>query len=512
MQMKNIMIKTALAIIAAVLTTGCIFEKMDMPKDLQNVMILLNVTNQDMQTKATPTESESKINSLHIYAFCEGRPAGYMLRQVTEQNTPFLMDLLLPAVVPGGTEAQNTHDVQFYLVANVESMLYENVPISLDENTTQAELEALTFTGIVQNSPLPLYCKQTEAINVADYTSTDAADHEGHYCLAQKVSFQLSRSFAKISVYGAKPAGVNTSPRILSVEMLAKGTRQYGYIFEQTDDVINAVPSRANNLVLLSTPVSVGELSGSADSPSSYTEVMTSPMYISEVAVGSNNWNVDSGSANAVVLKIDYALKEGGETKTAMVYMPEIERNHHYKVLCLISETEDGQIIINLSVADWNKVEVNYTFDYPTHSYLRQSIPTTQEEVVAKPSSEAVMSETQPFVGYFQMTAPESDTWIPTLVGSHADDADITVYKHNDDNSESPVDKNLWPMKAGIYWYKIIVTPHHDFVKGDSVNLAITYTAEGGFTTSEYLLINGSSGEYYWPGSEDANFVKITMN
>lgn len=508
MQMKNIMIKTALAIIAAVLTTGCIFEKMDMPKDLQNVMILLNVSDQGMQTKATPSEAESKINSLHIYAFCEGRPAGYMLRQVTEQNTPFLMDLQLPAVVPGGTEAENTHNVQFYLVANAASMLDENVPISLNENTTQDELEELTFTGIVQNSPLPLYCEQTEAINVADYISTDAADHEGHYCLAQKVTFPLSRSFAKISVYGAKPAGVNTSPCILSVEMLAQGTRQYSYVFEQTPEVLNAVPSRANNLTLLSTPVSVGEISGSPDSPASYTEVVTAPTYISEVAVGSDNWNVDSRSANAVVLKIDYTLKEGGETKTAKVYMPKILRNHHYKVLCLFSETEEGQIIINLSVADWNKVEVKYNFDYPTHSYLRESIPTTQEEVAAKPSTEAVMSYSQPFVGYFQMTAPESDKWRPTLVGLYVAGVDVKVYKRNDDNSVSLIDS--WPMRAGKDWYKIVVTPHEGF-EGDSVNLAITYTAEGVFTAAEFLLINGSSGEYYWPGSEDANFVTITM-
>ena len=511
MQMKNIMIKTALAIIAAVLTTGCIFEKMDMPKDLQNVMILLNVTNQDMHTKATPTESESKINSLHIYAFCEGRPAGYMLRQVTEQNTPFLMDLLLPAVVTGGTDDENTHDVQFYLVANAESMLYENVPISLDENTTQAELEELTFTGIVQNSPLPLYCKKKESLDVASYEENKNEGHKGHMLLTKKVNFELTRSFAKISVYGAKPAGVNTSPRILSVEMLAQGTRQYSYIFEQTDDVLNAVPPRANNLTLLSTPVSVGALNGAANEPASYTAVMTAPTYISEVAVGSENWNVDSGSTNAVVLKIDYTLKEGGETKTAKVYMPKILRNHHYKVLCLFSETEEGQIIINLSVADWNKVEVNYTFDYPTHSYLRESIPTTQEEVAAKPSSEAVMSDTQPFVGYFQMTAPESDKWRPTLVGAHADDAVITVYKRNDNNSESNISNSYWPMQAGSNWYKIVVTPKNDFKEGDSVNLAITYTAVGGFTESEYLLINGSSGEYYWPGSVDANFVTITM-
>ena len=163
---NNIIIKAALVVFAAILATGCIFEQMAMPEDLQSVLILLNVSDQSMQTKATPTEAESKINSLHIYAFCDGRPAGYMLRQETEQNTPFLMDLQLPDVDPGST---NIHDVEFYLIANAASILYENNPISLSDNTTEAELEALKFTGIVQSSSLPLYCKKTEKLDVASY-------------------------------------------------------------------------------------------------------------------------------------------------------------------------------------------------------------------------------------------------------------------------------------------------------------------------------------------------------
>ena len=500
---NNIIIKAALAVFAAFLATGCIFEKMAMPEDLQSVLIQVNVSADGMQTKSTPLESESTINTLHIYAFLNNKPAGYMVRQATVKDEMFLMDLQLPAVDPEGT---NIHNVEFYLIANVASMLYENNPISLNENTTQAELETLKFTGIAQNSPLPLYCKKTESLDVASYEENKNEGHKGHMLLTKKVNFELTRSYAKIAVYGAKPAGVNTSPRILSVEMLAQGTRRYSYIFEQTDDVLNAVPPRANNLTLLSTPVSVGTLNGDDDEPESYTAVMTAPTYISEVAVGSDNWNVDSGSANAVVLKIDYTLKEGGETKTAKVYMPKILRNHHYKVLCLFSETEEGQIIINLSVADWNKVEVNYTFDYPTHSYLRQSVPTTQQEVAAKPSTEAVMSDTQPFVGYFQMTAPESDKWKPTLIGQHANAAEVIVYKFNDD---TPVAS--WPIQAGEDWYEIKVKPNNNFEVGEKVNLAITYEPTSGFTTSEFLLINGSTGEYYWPGSEDANFVTITM-
>jgi hypothetical protein len=49
---------------------------------------------------------------------------------------------------------------------------------------------------------------------------------------------------------------------------------------------------------------------------------------------------------------------------------------------------------------------------------------------------------------------------------------------------------------------------------GDEVRLAITYQASG-FDTIEYMLINGSHGEYYWPYSgtttQDANYVIITM-
>ena len=497
-----------MAIIAAVLASGCIFEKMDMPKDLQSVMILLNVSDPGMQTKAVPSEMESKINTLHIYAFCKGRPAGYMLRQVTEQNTPFLMDLLLPAIVPGGTAAENTHPVQFYLVANEASMLYENVPLTLSENTTQAELEALVFTGLVQNSPLPLYCKTTEPVNVANYTITDAAGHEGHYCLNQTVTFPLSRSLAKISVYGAKTIDSNQDPQIKSVTLLSGGTRQYSYLFPQDDDILNSIPSRANGRVLVSSAVSLPAING--EGASAYASLMASPVYVPEVRYGSANVSQSSGNDRAMVLQVDYTLTEGGEQKTGYVYMPPIERNHHYQVCILVNSLSEGQISISYIVADWDdNVINNYVFDYPTHSYLRESIPTSQSEVDAKPSAVAKMSENSPFVGYFQMTAPSSDTWVPTLVGDNANMADVTIYKREPHGSFTEV--TTTPIGAGSDWYQIWVTPKTGFDEGKTVNLAITYEGTGGFDSSEFLLINGSAGEYYWPGSTDANFVTITM-
>ena len=344
---------------------------------------------------------------------------------------------------------------------------------------------------------------------MAEYNSNEADGHEGHMLLSQTASFSLSRSLAKISVYGAKPAELNTSPRILGVNMLNQGTREYSYLFEQTDDVLNAVPSRVNNHILLSTPAQVGVISGEANDPASYTEVMTTPFYLPEVTYGSGSWDLPPDNVRAVVLHIEYALSDGGEARSAYVNMPRIYRNHHYKVLCLFTETEEGQIIINLEVADWEGVTVNYQFDYPTHSYLRHQIPTSQAEVSAKPSSAAVMSEGNPFVGYFQMTAPDSDVWRPTLLGSNASKADVEVYEIVG-NTEKKI--TVWPIHASQSWFKIKVIPESGFTVNESVDLAMTYTSSTDATKSEFLLINGSTQEYYWPGSSDANYVTITMN
>jgi len=495
----NIITKTALAIIAAVLATGCIFEKMDMPKDLQNVLIQINVSADDLQTKSEPTAAESAINSLHIYAFHGDDLAGYYQGGETIVGEPFLMDLVLP-------EGENV-PVQFYLIANASSMILYNNPVELSEDMTKAELDALRYTSIAKDLPLPLYSNDTKTINTTVYTTNEEAGHEGHLLLVEKVNFTLSRSLAKLSVYGAKPAGATTSPHILSVTMLASGTREYGYLFPQTDDILNAVVSRANDRGLLSEPVSVAELSGDGTAAAHYTPVVTAPTYLPEVSVGGTpaEWAVPAHERQ-VTLKVEYTLNDGGAVKTGFIYMPRIERNKHYKVCILVKEQEEGSIIVNYLVADWeDHVIPNFDFAYPTHSYLRESVPVTEDDLTDAPSGRATMSETIAFEGYFQMTDPISENFTPTLIGGHADDADITVYKYETDELVT-----ARPVPAYDGWYLIKVTPHNDFPIGETVNLAITYKP-GLIDSHEFLLINGSSGNYYWPESADANFVTITM-
>ena len=501
-KISNIFKNTALAIIAAVLAAGCMFEKMDMPKDLQNVLVQINVSPDEMLTKATPDASESTINTLHVYAFNGDVFAGYYQRQATAAEDFFLMDLVLPE--------SGIHNVDFYLVANAASMLDRNVPVVMNDQMTREELEAIRYTGLAKGAPLPLYCKQTEAINVDAVTENTSSGHVGHILLTQQVSFKLSRNLAKLSVYGAKPAEASTSPQILSVTMLAAGTREFSYLYPQTADILNSVNPRLNDKVILAegSRVQLSALTGDGSSADHYTPVSSSDVYLAEVAVGgtAEGWAVMT-SEKQVTLKVEYSLNPEGAVKTAFIYMPPIVRNTHYKVCILVSEEEEGKIYVTYEVADWENHEMpGFTFTYPSHSYIRHDVPVSADDE-SKPSSSATMSETSPFTGYFQMLAPDNDEWMPTLVGSNASDADVKIYDY-ETGTEVPASE--WPIAASSKWYKVVVIPHNDFIQGNTVDLAITYQPDL-VTASEYLLINGSSGNYFWPGSTDENFVTITM-
>jgi hypothetical protein len=166
--------------------------------------------------------------------------------------------------------------------------------------------------------------------------------------------------------------------------------------------------------------------------------------------------------------------------------------------------------MIEYTVADWDMEDANmnnWFFDYPTHSYVRHDIPKTAQQLEQGPASAAVMSEVVPFTGYFQMTYPDNDTWKPTLIGLEASNCTIRVYMEDQlvFTSDSPAS-----LPVSDQWYRIEVSPNGNVQIGEKVNLAITYTPSG-LEEMEYLLINGSHNHYFWPGSENENFVTITM-
>ncbi len=504
---NNIYKYVALLAFTAIFCAGCQNDSDEwMPASEKNVMIELSVSPGEL-TRATPTGTEVTINSLRIYAFYGDKQVGYVYGGATAPGTPFYMDLELPET--------GTHNVDFYLIANEAVMSYENSTVTLSEKMTKEELSAVRFTGLRTADALPMYAVKIVPINVDAVSngSNTISGHEGHFVLTQKVEFALERSLAKLSVYAAKTAGAGTDPLISKVELQAQGTRYYSYLFPQTQETLAGIASRSNNRVLLNSAVSITKEvtkgTPAAYEPTSYNEVAVG-MYLPEVPFGSTAWDVKSTEERAAVLRVEYALGEGMETKNAYINLPVIQRNHHIKVCILINA--EGQIIVNYEVADWDDFYMpDYHFGYPTHSYLREKLPTTDEEATAKPSGPAQMAENSPFVCYFQMTQPDQDFWTPTTRGLNASNCDIWVY---DAVTKELIKEENFPIRASDKWYKIEVEPRAGMPITGEVELAISYRATG-MTQSEFLLINGTTQEYYWPyeGSsvQDANYVIITM-
>ena len=95
-------------------------------------------------------------------------------------------------------------------------------------------------------------------------------------------------------------------------------------------------------------------------------------------------------------------------------------------------------------------------------------------------------------------------------VAINANKCEIYVYE-----VESGDEITTFPIPASNKWYRIEVWPSVGKMEvGDETKLAISYTASG-LVESEFLLINGSTKNYYWPYSgtsaQDANYVIITM-
>lgn len=510
-KINKIFQKTALMIIAAVISTACIFEEYGM-SDLRNVMIRIDVSTDAGMTKAeeVPSSDEMKINTLRIYAFRGNRLCGYYYQGSTYDGS-ILMDLELP---------EGESAVDFYLIANEAEMAYENGLVVLDDNMSRTQLENIRYTSLANRTALPMYCKRTERIDASDLVDDPdiQSAHQGHMKLGKEVAFTLARSLAKLSVYAAKIPGAAADPQILKVDLLNYGTRQYSYLFPQSEETLDAVAFRANDRSLLASRVTITKEvekgSSSSTDPASY-DVVVSGSYLPEVSAGysvddpSYRWDISSGEEKEAVLYIEYVLGDETEIQRRYVYLPRVERNDHIKVCILINA--EGQLIVNYVVADWSVSDSNmnnWFFDYPTHSYIRHDIPQSTADLEQSPSSPAVMSETDPFVGYFQMTYPDNDTWKPTLTGLESSNATIKVYREDVlvFSSENPE-----PLPVSEHWYRIEVSPIiGDMEEGDKVNLAITYTPSG-LEEAEYLLINGSHQDYFWPESNDENFVTITM-
>ena len=352
---NNIIRNTAVCIFAAMLSVSCLLEKDGSAVQMQSVMVEMNVSSEAM-TKAQGTPAENAINTLRIYAFYGNKLAGHAYRNDVTAGNSFYMDLELPA--------EGKHNVDFYLVANEGEMSYESAAVQLTDKMTKSQLEAIKFTGLQTGAALPMYCQQQEEIDVeAVMGENNEAGHNGHPILANALTFKLTRSVAKLSVYAAKSDASAGNPMILGVTLLSQGTRMYNYLYPQADDVLETIASRPDDRALLKeaceVKAAVEKGSSAADNPANYTEVVAG-RYLAEVSEGfayndpSYHWLDFNGSDEDLdrvgMLHVEYSLGEGLDRRHAYLYLPKVVRNHHIIFCIFINHTLKSNIHVYFTI------------------------------------------------------------------------------------------------------------------------------------------------------------------
>lgn len=489
------------------------------------VQISINIPS-DPAMKSSSDEGaldERTINSLHVYAFMGGELVGYH-SQTSSVKTNFLLDMSMDM----SEDKSAVRTIDFYVVANEAAMVMEQDMPVVGETLTEAQLNALRFIAIAPNAGLPMCYKESRQINILEYGDMASLSpelkqgHEGMPLLREKLTFSLVRTIGKITLSVKKASASVPDVFIKSVSMLARGTRHYNYLMPQDEDFLKTLSPRVNDRAILS------EGAEYVVSSTELEEVATA--YCSENPYGSPAWNIPN-TDNSVVLRAEYSIGEGTELRNSYIYLPKVERNKWIKINCIARG--EGTISVEYKVKDWNLATEDdeyIVFDYPTHTYLLPELPTSEFPVpdftdVNGDVIEPVMSPAKPFVGYFQILHPAGQRWHPTFVriqdGGDAIASDFTtsVYEVASDGTETFVAENDgYGLNTGTNTYfKICITPEDQGTVGAKLHLGITTMLQG-FGYTEYLLINGSQSELYWPsdgvehsGGTDPNVLIITQ-
>lgn len=467
----------------------------------------------DVHTRAvdafteTPTDEESDLHSLRIYAFDNsGQQVGHLnLTDGLDTSNPLLMDLKIKA-------EPTEQPLRFYAVANEGAMSTPGNEKTLDANTSETELKNFTFTLLktpTSDNGLPMFATDEVTINTGNTSPQTESGHEGHYTLNEKVNFELKRPVGKLGVFAAKVEGETETLTVTGAKILKEGTRMMNYLFRQTDEVLKQiVPKEAEINLTLVTGGNVNKALSENISdeerknPGNYTPLLEVPFYPFETPWGSASWNTP-GDERGAVLQIDYQF--GNKTNTGLVYLPRIERNHYYAICCLMRNS--GKITVEYVVADWNDGG-NYELDfaYPTYFPIEpmEGADYSQPTVYYNPDPD---SDEGTFKARFRLTAPEGQEWQPTLLNATPADYEITVYQ----SSEQGMQKVEPPYVASSSDYVIKIRALKSENVDRKVELGIGYIPRWDPGDMSLLQINWASGKTIWGGSDDPEKIVISQ-
>lgn len=502
----NSMKYIALLVLAAATVAGCTKAPAPDLGEEFNVLLQMSVgTKAVTETDGTPTDAESAIHTLRVYAFVDGQAAGHFYTDDyatledaagTSSGTAkhFLMDIKMYSL--------GSREVDFYVIANEEAMATAgSAPAGFDENTTEDELNGFTFTSLNLGNGmafgLPMCCKKTETINFAiddENNPQTAPGHEGHTLLAQKLSFELERPVGKIGVFAAKPIGEEGTLTVIGLSVTRSRFVNFLMLPGNLESAYNNPGSASEReLTPVEGPVTAEVASGETDA-SKYTPVQAEVYYPFENPWGSTAWN-QPGDSRGNILTIKYKYDTDSQERTGTVYLPPIVRNTYYMVCCQLSNS--GKIMVNYSVADWDDAELyELEFAAPEYELPTQSYPVTSSTPpYAKPTihyNGDPAAQEGAFSINFKISGPKGQVWTPTLLNATDADYQITVTQNG-----SPV---AAPYLASADPYEITIRALRPDNVGKMPEFAISYTPQWDPSGTSLLMINGNSeSELHWP-------------
>lgn len=470
----------------------------------------------DVHTRAvdasdgTPTDEESALHTLRIYAFSDvdgsSTTVGHLyLTDGLHTSGSFLMDLKIKAESTDQT-------LRFYAVANEGAMSTPGNQKTLNENTSENDLKSFSFTLLktpTSDNGLPMFATDEVTINTGNTSPQTESGHEGHYTLNEKVRFELARPVGKLDLFAAKVKGETETLTVTDAKILKEGTRMRNYLFPQTDEVLKDIASKEAEIKLELVEGNVNKTLSEDISetdrrnPANYTALLDVPFYPFEPPWGSASWNTP-GNEKGAVLQIDYQF--GDKKNTGLVYLPRIERNHYYAICCLMRNS--GKITVDYVVADWDDGG-NYELDFAYPTYVNPIQPIKEGDfslptVYYNPDPD---SDEGTFKAYFELTAPEGQEWQPTLLNATPADYEITVYQ----SDEQGMQKVEPPYVASSSEYVIKIRALKPENVDRMVELGIGYIPRWDPGKMSLLQINGTSGDTKWPGSSDPEKIVISQ-
>lgn len=521
----------AAAVGCGLLPLGCVKEDVAPLGEQHNVAVQLNVgTRAVSEADGTPTDVESAIHTLRVYAFVGGKPAGhYFTDNVTEAPHTFFMDITFYST--------GVQTVDFYAVANEDAMEGINISGSTDhrlsENTSETQLKNLWFTDYqdnIQQYGLPMFCDkqsfQLDFTKVRDKSPTDP-DHADHSWLEHDdITFELQRPFGKLGVFAAKPAGEIATLKVTGLTMLESGTRMRNYLMTPTAEQLAGIQNASGDIVL---PVVEGEVEAELaagatlaerQKTENYTPVLAAPFYPFENPYANGgSWNISGDDGKEHVLKIDYAF--GDEPRSGYVYMPKVERNTYYAVCCLMHN--DGKITVEYTVADWDDGgEYEIEFNYPQYTNPIQPVDGSTlngpNDQYKQPEVWYSTTDEGSYTFQFRITGPTNQHWTPTLVGTlgTSEHFAVKVYQGSKpatpegylyDNTRENNNNNLLVASPNPYYITVKALKSEN--ENKEVGLAISYDRDWSSAGSALLLINGLTGNLKWAGSDVAEVIMI---